>query len=236
MPHPVPTTNQSAAELKRQIELEREGEPFVVYRDPAGEQRLVSLAGRERLVIGRDTDTDVTIEGDDAVSRLHAELVRVAGSWVATDDGLSTNGTFVDGERLLSRRRLSDRDLITVGGTGLLYRDPNQAGTTGRKTRAAGSEETALPLLGDVQRRVLIALCRPLADDSAIASVPASNQTIASELQMSVGAVKANLRVLFEKFGVDELVQNQKRAALAERALRLGAVRPSELTAQSGDH
>lgn len=230
MPYPVPTTNQSAAELKRQIELEREGQPFVVYREPGGQQRVVSLAGRERLVIGRDTNTDVTIEGDDAISRLHAELVRVAGSWVVDDDGLSTNGTFVDGERLLSRHRLSDRDLIAVGGTGLLYRDPNQAGSSGRKTRAARTDEAAIPSIGNVQRRVLIALCRPLANGSAIASVPASNQAIAAELHMSVGAVKANLRVLFEKFGVDGLVQNQKRAALAERALRLGAVRPSELT------
>jgi pSer/pThr/pTyr-binding forkhead associated (FHA) protein len=232
MPYPVPTSNQSAAELKRQIELEREGEPFVIYREPGGEQHLVSLAGRERLVIGRDTDTDVTIEGDDAVSRLHAELVRVGGSWVVADDGLSTNGTFVDGERLLSRRRLSDRDLIAVGGTGLLYRDPKQASIAGRKTRAAGPEEAVMPAIGEVQRRVLVALCRPLADGSAIASVPASNQAIAAELHMSVGAVKANLRVLFEKFGVDDLVQNQKRAALAERALRIGAVRPSELTPQ----
>ena len=47
---------------------------------------------------------------------------------------------------------------------------------------------------------------------------------------MSVGAVKANLRALFEKFGVDGLPQNQKRVALAEQALSRGAVHPGEMT------
>ena len=47
---------------------------------------------------------------------------------------------------------------------------------------------------------------------------------------MSVGAVKANLRALFEKFGVDGLPQNQKRVALAEQALSRGAVHPGEVT------
>jgi FHA domain-containing protein len=228
MPHRVPTADQSAAELKRQIEHERAGEPFLVYREPAGEQRVLALAGRERVVIGREEGVDLRIDDDEAVSRLHAELVRVGGSWVVADDGLSTNGTIVDGERLLARRRLADRSLIVVGGTGVLYREPAGAPST-TPTRAAAPGENPVPALGEVQRRVLIALCRPLAGGHAYAAAPAPNQAIAAELFMSVGAVKANLRALFEKFGVDQLPQNEKRIALAERALRDGAVRPSEL-------
>lgn len=226
MPHRVPTADQSAAELKRQIEHERTGQPFLVWRDDEGVQRLLALAGRERVVIGREPGADLSIAGDEAISRIHAEIWRAGGSWVIADDGLSTNGTVVDGDRLLSRRRLADRDLIVVGGTGILFRDPAGA-EAALPTRAVSSDSP--PAMGPVQRRVLIALCRPLGTGHTFAAAPASNRAIATELHMSLGAVKSNLRTLFEKFGVDELPQNQKRTALAEQALRRGAVRPSEL-------
>jgi hypothetical protein len=229
MAHRIPTVNQSAAELKLQIEAERAGEPFLVLRDPGGAQRLIPLADRERLVIGREQGVDLRIDGDEAISRLHAELTRVGGSWVIADDGLSSNGTFIDGERLRTRRRLRDRDLILVGETGVLYREPAPAAAVGSSgpTRAAdGAAE--VPALGDVQRRVLVSLCRPLLGDHAFAAAPATNATIAAELFMSIGAVKANLRALFEKFGIDDLPQNQKRAVLAEQALSRGAVHPGE--------
>ena len=41
MPHANPTWEQSASELKRQIELEREELPFLILRSEDGEQRLV---------------------------------------------------------------------------------------------------------------------------------------------------------------------------------------------------
>ena len=69
---------------------------------------------------------------------------------------------------------------------------------------------------------MLVALCRPL-KDSAYAA-PATNKAIADEIHLSVDAVKAHLRVLFERFGLDELPQNQKRARLAAVALVNGVV------------
>ena len=65
-------------------------------------------------------------------------------------------------------------------------------------------------MLSEGQRKVLIALCRPL-KDSAYAS-PATNKEIADEVHLSVDAVKSHLRIIFERFGVDELPQNQKRS------------------------
>jgi DNA-binding NarL/FixJ family response regulator len=80
--------------------------------------------------------------------------------------------------------------------------------------------------LTESQRRVVVALCRPLAD-SAYAS-PASNRAIADEVHLSVDAVKAHLRILFERFGLDDLPQNAKRARLAALALVNGVVRPRD--------
>ena len=65
---------------------------------------------------------------------------------------------------------------------------------------------------------MLAALCRPYASSQHLAS-PASNQQISDELYLSLDAVKANLRAMYQLFGVARLPQNQKRAQLAERAI-----------------
>ena len=64
---------------------------------------------------------------------------------------------------------------------------------------------------------------------AATHATPATNQQIADELFLSVQAVKAHLRALFEKFGVEDLPQNSKRAALVERALQSGLISGRDL-------
>ena len=59
--------------------------------------------------------------------------------------------------------------------------------------------------------------------------IPATNQQVADELVVSVDAVKANLRALFDRFEVEDLPQNAKRARLVELALKSGAVTLREL-------
>jgi DNA-binding NarL/FixJ family response regulator len=59
------------------------------------------------------------------------------------------------------------------------------------------------------QRRLLEALCR------GGGAVPPSNRQLADELGISVDTVKGTLSVLFERFGLEDLPQNAKRAALA---------------------
>ena len=75
---------------------------------------------------------------------------------------------------------------------------------------------------------MLLALCRPFKDGAAFAT-PATNQQIAGELHLSVDAVKTHLRALFEKFGVEDLPQNQKRVGLVERALQSGLISERDL-------
>ena len=69
--------------------------------------------------------------------------------------------------------------------------------------------------LTDTQRAILVALCRPRAGGNRYAT-PATNQEIAAEVFLSVDAVKAHLRALYRKFGVEPLPHNQKRARLVE--------------------
>lgn len=215
------------AELKRRIEAERAGDPFVVYRDEAEEQRIVVLHGTMReLTIGRHEECDVTLEWDPQVSGLHTQLHNTAGTWLVNDDGLSRNGTFVNGDRVVGRRRLEDGDQLQLGNTMLIFRSPEA--TRSRSTTLG--VESVRPELSEAQRRVLVALCRPFRDGSAFAR-PASNQEIADELFLSVAAVKTHLRALFQRFEVDDLPQNEKRTRLAQRALDGGSVTPGELEA-----
>src|SRR3954452_15737683 len=75
--------------------------------------------------------------------------------------------------------------------------------------------------LTDTQRQILTALCRPCIGKNRYAT-PATNQAIAGEVYLSVDAVKAHLRALYRKFGVEPLPHNQKRARLVELVLEGG--------------
>ena len=116
----------TAAELKEQIEAEREGVPFLVLRDGEGVQQIVTPSGPQ-ATLGRSEAADVLLVWDSEVSHVHAELLRVGDAWTVTDDGLSRNGTFVNGSRIGGRARLRDGDVIRVGATILAYRRPASA-------------------------------------------------------------------------------------------------------------
>ncbi|HZI92576.1 MAG TPA: FHA domain-containing protein [Thermoleophilaceae bacterium] len=216
----------SPAELKERIEAERGGKPFLVYRDDAGAQRIVALGDeRSQLTVGSSSESDVGLEWDDQVSALHAELLQVAGEWLLVDDGLSRNGTHVNGERVSGRRRLHDSDELRIGQTVIVFRKP--AETRRRITVVADAGQSVVEV-SPSQQRVLVALCRPSAGGAPFAR-PATNQEIAEELSLTVAAVKTHLRTLFQRFGIQALPQNEKRAELARRALESGAVVPSAL-------
>jgi pSer/pThr/pTyr-binding forkhead associated (FHA) protein len=216
---------RSASELKAQIEAERLGRPFLVYRDADDEQQLLVVGAEvESLWVGRSDSSDLNLGWDPEISSLHAQLELVGLECTLVDDGLSRNGSFVNGERVSGRRRLRDGDTMRFGQTGVIYRAP--AGT-GSETVLSGDALTAAGV-SPAQKRVLIELCRPFKDGSSFAT-PATNGQIGEELHLSVDAVKTHLRALFEKFGVEDLPQNQKRVALVERALQSGLVSEREL-------
>ena len=208
------------AELKQRIAAERRGDPFLLYRDERGAQVIVDLdPAAAGVTIGRRSDNAIALGWDSEVSRVHAQIEPVGGDWTLIDDGLSRNGSYVNGQRIAGRRRLRDGDRLCFGETPMLFCAPPHDDSL--STAAVGIGRTAIPLT-EVQRAVLVALCRPL-KDSAYAT-PATNRQIADEVHLSVDAVKAHLRVVFERLGLEGLPQNQKRARLAALALVNGLV------------
>jgi pSer/pThr/pTyr-binding forkhead associated (FHA) protein len=176
----------------------------------------------DRMTVGKAPENDIPLAEDPTASRLHAVLERFPAGWCVTDLG-SSNGTWVNGERIWSSRRLRHGDEVRVGQSRLIFRDALSA--DGTVTEA----EDAPPGLTTRERDVLLALCRPLLDRDMFTE-PASTRSIAEELVITQAAVKQHLANLYDKFGVLASDSN-RRARLANEALRRGAVSLNQLRA-----
>jgi FHA domain len=216
--------DRSPAELQAVMAAERADEPFLLWRGTDGGQRILPL-GPEcwRVTIGRDPAADVSLAGDAEVSRAHALIERVGQGWTFVDDGLSRNGSFINQTRALGRRRLVDHDRIVCGGSEIMFREP----TTGLADSTVASQAAAPVFrLSPMQRKVLIALCRPV--QASTTATAATNRQISAEVHLTVDAVKAHLRVLFERYGLSALPQNEKRARLVATVLLSGVLTAQE--------
>lgn len=182
--------------------------------------RRWALGGGAVVTIGRAPTCDVALADDPLVSRVHALLERTAGRWTVVDDGLSRNGTYVDGTRISGRHALHDRDTLRVGRTVLVFCAPDERD---EPHTLVGEPLPGRHALTPAQRAVVVALCRPLL---AGAVVPATNTRIAAELCLSVDAVKTHLRAVAHRWGIDHLPQNEKRARTASLAVQLGLAAP----------
>jgi predicted component of type VI protein secretion system len=204
------------SELQERLAAERSDAPFVELRDGDGMQRLVTLT--EGLTVGRSPACGIALIWDAQVSRSHASIDAVDGVWTVLDDGRSTNGTFVNEERVQGRRTLRHLDVIRVGATRLRFHDPS-ATTDSKLTEVAA--QAVVPTLTPAQLRVLVALCRP-------ADGPASNEEIADELTVSIDTVKTHMRALFDAFNLQASAPYRKRFELVRLAVDAGMVSPPE--------
>lgn len=215
-----------AQDLKDRIDAERLGFPFLIYRDGADEQQIYKLdPNRPRHTVGRDREADIRLDWDSKISGLHAELLSIAGKWVVVDDGLSRNGTYVNGERVQGRWRLQDGDTLVFGDTTLGFHHTRSEVSA---VTVVDGEAFTRASLSEAQLRVLTALCRPLKGSPAY-GVPATNKQIADELYLSVDAVKTHMKALFAKFDVGDLPQNRKRLRVVELAFKAGIVADRDL-------
>lgn len=77
---------------------------------------------KEVFVVGRDATSDLIIDHVQA-SRRHARFERTETGFCVRDLN-STNGTYVNGERLGDVHHLSDQDRIVIADTIITFRDP----------------------------------------------------------------------------------------------------------------
>lgn len=74
---------------------------------------------RDRVSIGRDPANDIVLP-EPAVSARHAIIIRRGSEFWLEDVG-STNGTYVNGVRVVGLTRLRARDKLTLGETTLQF-------------------------------------------------------------------------------------------------------------------
>lgn len=86
---------------------------LTMRRGPSPNQRFI--LNQDIIAIGRDIASDIIIN-DPEMSRNHARLIRGASGYTIEDLG-STNGVFVNGERISAPRRLKHGDEMGLGET-----------------------------------------------------------------------------------------------------------------------
>ena len=103
---PLPTGKTLLVEV---AEAPREGPPAgTVFRLTKG-----------RTILGR-SDADIALE-DERISRKHALIEAISRENIYLKDLASTNGTFLNGQRV-SVKKLNSGDRIKLGGTTLVFR------------------------------------------------------------------------------------------------------------------
>lgn len=95
-------------------------------RGPAPMQPVLDIAGQRyalnhaSIVLGRSAETDIPID-DPGVSRKHLKIEQRGNTTWAVDLG-STNGSFVNGQRVVGETELFDGSNISMGQTRIIFR------------------------------------------------------------------------------------------------------------------
>jgi pSer/pThr/pTyr-binding forkhead associated (FHA) protein len=115
---PVATTGKMIG--SRSKDKGRKGVSVFVIVEPR-QHRGASFTLSNSLTLGRVADNDIALDDDTFMSSHHARIeIRPEGVWVVDLD--STNGTFVNGQRVTGDRSLRKGDRLQVGSTVLEMR------------------------------------------------------------------------------------------------------------------
>jgi hypothetical protein len=100
--------------------------PAAPTRQPAQLQPVLDIDGQRyslnapSIVLGRSSEADILID-DTGVSRRHLEIRTGPGIAQAIDLG-STNGSYVNGQKIVGSSELADGATITMGRTKIIFR------------------------------------------------------------------------------------------------------------------
>ena len=103
--------SKAAARPRRTVHL-------VVQRSPSLKAGAMFPVDSAPVTIGRGSQNDLVLDGDEFASARHTRIeARGDGVWVQDLD--STNGTFLNGARVVGAERMKPGDVLRVGETDL---------------------------------------------------------------------------------------------------------------------
>lgn len=125
-------------------DIDRRTQPYLLFHDAGGQQHILDLETiRSPLTIGRRSSNDLSLAWDQEISRVHAHLEHTVTGWELVDEGLSRNGSYINGARVVGRQTLHDADVMRFGTTVLLYRARTWAVTTLHHRKISGNTTDA---------------------------------------------------------------------------------------------
>ena len=115
----MPIATARTAATKKTGKKHKGAHVFVIV-EPR-QHRGASFTLSNALTIGRTDDNDIALDDDTFMSSHHARLeIRPEGAWLVDLD--STNGSFVNGQRVTGERSVRKGDRLQVGSTVLEMR------------------------------------------------------------------------------------------------------------------
>lgn len=112
------TARPAVAEPARRTSSRRTPTELVLH-PVEGAPRTLQLDG-DRLVFGRADHVDEMLD-DEYVSDEHAAIIKVEGEWRVRDLG-STNGTYLNGQKVIAPTSIAAGDQVQLGKTRLEVR------------------------------------------------------------------------------------------------------------------
>lgn len=170
---------------------------IVTVRSPSSEPREYVLKAGKNLV-GRKPDNDIVI-ADESASRVHAEIHCRADLVVIVDLG-STNGTFVNRERLTQPHVLRPEDQIRIGQyvATVAFRDDK---TTSEFVAAlSGTQPLTRDLLLESVDQHAVLLYEVASRLNTILDLEVALHEVSKLMRVSMGAEKSEV-ILAERFG-----------------------------------
>ncbi len=117
---------------------------------------------QDSVIIGRDPGADISIDNT-SVSRIHAKIDRIAGGTYVIRDQGSTNGTFLNDEKIIEEP-IRSNDVVTVGkftlrvkiikpGMQVVEDEPPVAKTADIDGTTVLSRDQMAKMMADVQKK-----------------------------------------------------------------------------------
>lgn len=95
--------------------------PHFISISPMGEERIAFILTRKEILVGRTLNNTFVIEHP-SVSKQHARIAAENGGYAISDLG-SSNGTFINGERVTASAKLEDGCEVRFGHARFIYRN-----------------------------------------------------------------------------------------------------------------